>query len=138
MKKTKKNKGGRPLLFDSKTKLQSAIDKYFEECKNNKAIFIDKMGKSHRVSDPIIPTIAGCAYEIEMDRQTFYNYAKKDKFFDTIKKARNYIIAQWESKLINTNANAGGIIFTAKNYGYADKQEIQHSGGVTIIRDDIR
>ena len=128
---------GRPPFYTNSDEMQVLIDKYFKECKDHKTTVFDKSGKPYEVNIPIIPTIAGCAYAVGMDRQTFYNYAKKDEFVDTIKKARDFIISQWESKLINTNANAGGIIFAGKNYGYSDKQEIEHSGGVKIIKDDI-
>jgi hypothetical protein len=116
-----KHPGGRPPIYDTRGKLFLKIKKYFWKCKRER----------------LIPTIAGCAYATGMDRSSFYDYEKKDEFSDTIKNARNFIIAQWESKLVNTNANAGGIIFIARNYGYTDKQEIQHSGGVKIIRDSI-
>lgn len=126
-----KNKGGRPLAFKSVEELQKKIDNYFLECKEHAAPFIDKMGKAVVISNPLIPTIAGLAYAIGVDRQTIYNYANKDEYFDTIKKARDYIVSCIESKLVNTNANAGGVIFLAKNYGYHDKQELGISGTIT-------
>lgn len=133
----KKNNIGRPPIFQTPEELQTAIEAYFNECRNNKTKVLTKDGKVVDLPDPKIPTIAGCAYAVGMDRHTFYDYENKDEFSHTIKRARNYIIAQWESKCINTNANAGGIIFIAKNYGYTDKQEFEHSGGVKILRDTI-
>jgi hypothetical protein len=126
-----KHAGGRPSKYTPE-ELQTKIDKYFKKCLENKGVFIDKLGREHKVPDPIIPTIAGCAYEIDLDRESFYKYEKKDEFRNIIKKAREYIIAQWENKLINTNTNAGGIIFISKNYGYTDKQEIEVSGDVNF------
>lgn len=121
---------GRPVLYSTPAELQKLIDKYFQDCKNNKSDFVTKEGKILKVSNPLVPCIAGCAHAIGMDRSTFYDYELKDEFSYTIKKARNYIISTWESKMVNTNANAGGIIFAGKNYGYNDTQKIQHSGSI--------
>lgn len=122
-----KHAGGRPLLYQSKEELQQEIDKYFDECKHHKTTIITKSGESIETEEPLIPTIAGLAYHLGVDRQTIYNYEKRDEFFDTIKKNRDYIIAQMESSLMNSDGNVTGKIFLAKNYGYTDKQEIEHS-----------
>lgn len=127
-KKEEKNKGGRPLLFASKKDLQAAIDKYLKECQSNIIDFITKDGDVIQINKPLIPTIAGLAYALGVDRQTIYNYSYRDEYFDTIKKTREYIISQIESKLANIDGNIAGTIFLAKNYGYSDKQEFEHSG----------
>ena len=108
----KGNKGGRPLAFKSEEELQAAIDDYFEE--------------------ETIVTMAGLAFHLGIDRQTLYNYEKKQEYFDIIKKARNRILIQLEKSLM-TEGKAGQI-FLAKNYGYTDKQEMEHTGevGVTV------
>ncbi len=126
MEKTKKNKPakvGRPQKFDKKEQIQKIIDDYFNKCAERKTKVLTKAGLIVELDDPLIPTMAGLAYELGMSRDTLYQYAEKNEFSDTIKKARNYIISQWESKLANTNSNAGGIIFLAKNYGYKDKSD---------------
>lgn len=110
-----KNKGGRPPLYNSPEELDELIQKYFEDCE--------------RRERP--PTIAGLAYWLEIDRQTIYNYSNKDKFFGTIKKARDRIIMNIEEELI-TRGN-GGTVFLAKNYGYTDRQEIDHSGNLQTV-----
>ena len=121
---TKKHAGGRPLLFKSPKELQDKIDIYFDECKKNKSTITTKDGVL-TVDTPLIPTIAGLAYALNTDRHTIYNYEQKDEYFHIIKKARDFIFSQIESKLQNSNTNAAGTIFLLKNYGYSDKQEIE-------------
>jgi hypothetical protein len=103
--------GGRPLKFKTPQELEKAITAYFDKCEKEKR--------------PM--TYAGLALALDMDYQTFYNYEKRDEFFDTIKKARDTVRAYVEEQMfIRGNA---GVIFYAKNYGYTDRQEVavEHS-----------
>lgn len=104
----------RPLKYKTNEELKTAIDEYFDYCKEN-----DKP-----------ETIARLAYWLEVDRTTIYNYEKKDEFLNTIKRARDRIIAGLEEALFTEGKT--GQIFLAKNYGYADKQEHEHSGNVGL------
>ena len=106
--------GGRPLKYKTDDELREAIDNYFEYCKQNKKP----------------ETIAGIAYHLGIERQSVYNYEKRDDFFDTVKKARDRILAGLEEALFTEGKS--GQIFLAKNYGYTDKQEIEHSGDIEI------
>jgi len=124
--KTKKNPKGKPPKFSSVEELQGLIDEYFKECKEHKSNIITKEGKVVVADDPIIPTIAGLAYRLHTDRHTIYNYAAKDdEYFHVIKRAREYILSQIESRLANGGGNIVGTIFLAKNYGYQDKKEVE-------------
>ena len=109
-----KHAGGRPPKFKNKEELQVLIDGYFEDCTVRERP----------------PTIAGLAYWLDVDRRTIYYYEKRDEFFHTIKRARDKIIMNIEEELI-LKGNSG-TIFLAKNYGYTDKQEVEHSGGMSI------
>lgn len=100
---------GRPRKWENKEALQKDIDRYWKYCKDEERP----------------PTIAGLAYYLDVDRQTIYNYAKNDEYFDTIKKARNYIMMNLEEEAI-INGRAG-TIFVMKNYGYQDKQEVENT-----------
>lgn len=119
-----KNKGGRPLIYETEEELEKVIQEYYEECKNHKKEVLSKSGEPVLISSPKIPTIAGLAYSIGVDRGTIYNYEHKDQFFNTIKKHRDYILYQLEDQMMNSDGNVTGKIFLAKNYGYTDKQEI--------------
>ena len=104
-----KHAGGRPPKYKIKEEMQEAIDKYFNECKNERR--------------PI--TFTGLAYSIGLSRQGLLNYSDKEEFFDTIKKARDYVEMTLEERLIGTSGIATGIIFNLKNnYDWKDKQDI--------------
>ena len=103
---------GRPLIFKTNEELKEAVNKYFDYCSENKRP----------------ETIAGLAYHLGIERQSIYNYEKRDAFFDTIKGARDRILAGLEEALFTEGKS--GQIFLAKNYGYSDKQEHEHTGNI--------
>lgn len=121
-KKPTRDRPGQPPKFETPEDLQKCIDKYKD--------YLEDTGKP--------PTIAGLAYYTGIDRGTIYNYKEKDEFFNTIKAFRDYVIMTYEEYSI-TNSSVAGVIFLLKNYGYSDKQEIEHSGKTTqvVIVDDI-
>lgn len=97
-----KHAGGRPLLFDHPGKLQAEIETYF--------------------ASTLRPTLAGLAYALGIDRQTLYNYEKRQEFFDIIKKARDRVEVTYEERLIY-DTQPTGVIFALKNMGWKDKTE---------------
>lgn len=102
-----KHAGGRPPKYTEVEEMQKKIDKYFEDCKLNNRPY----------------TITGLGLALDMSRQDLINYSKKEKFFDTIKKAKMRVENYLEERLIN-DSSATGIIFNLKNnYGWKDKQE---------------
>ena len=115
-----KHAGGRPPKFESVEEL--------EECINNYKDYLEESGKP--------PTMAGLAYYTNIDRQTLYNYKKKDEFFDIIKKFVDWIKMTYEEIAIEHGGS--GIIFVMKQYGYTDKveQEItEHK--ITIVEPEF-
>jgi len=107
-------KKGRPKAYTEVEVMQQKIDKYFSECDQNKEPY----------------TITGLALALDLDRKSINNYAKDSEFFPTIKKAKLKVENYLEKRLIN-DSSATGIIFNLKNnYGWSDKQEIQHSGNI--------
>jgi hypothetical protein len=101
----------RPLIFKTAEELEAAINGYMATDK---------------------PTLAGLAYHLGIDRQTLYNYADRDEFFDTIKRARDYVESKYEERLIYENSPTG-VIFALKNMGWKDKSEIENSGNMGLI-----
>lgn len=102
----------RPLKFQSVEELQRKIDEYFEMC--------DEQGKPY--------TISGLAYFLGTNRQTLLNYEERDEYFDTIKRAKARIEAFVEESLWQPKI-ATGVIFNLKNnFGWQDKQNLEHSG----------
>lgn len=114
-----KNKGGRPLKYSDKQELQHKIDAYFEYCDN--FIVIDNDGEEQKAPKPY--TVAGLALWLDVDTETLRNYEKRDEFFGTIKRAKQRIEEQLETKLHGKTVT--GIIFNLKNnYGWKDRQDI--------------
>lgn len=94
----------RPLIFETPEDLSEAIKEYFET--NDR------------------PTLAGLAYALNIDRQTLYNYGKRDEFFDIIKRARDKVASVYEERLVYENSPTG-VIFALKNMGWQDKKEVE-------------
>ena len=118
------NKTGRPLLFKTVEDLQLAVDAYF--VKGNAEDNIDfgeawvELGDSEY---QFMPTMSGLALALGVDRKTITNYANKQEFFPTIKKARN-IVEQTLERRLYLNNPAGTIFNLKNNFGWADKSEI--------------
>lgn len=120
----RKHPGGRPPLFKTESELNKLIENYFKECKDHRETYITKQGKViEDLNIPQNPTIAGLAYALGIDRGTIYNYEKTEQFFNTIIRARDYIIQNFESKAANTDGNISGTLFLMQNYGYKTNSE---------------
>lgn len=105
-----KDKGGRPRIWDTPEALQEQIDQYYAWAKREKK--------------PL--TIERLAVFLDVDRQTILNYGKDDKFFGTVKKARDYVLASKMDMLNSLGGVKTGIIFDLKNnHGFVDRQELK-------------
>ncbi len=112
---------GRPRKFETVEELQLAIDKYFAECKESET--------------PL--TISGLAYAIDLTRENILVYEKDEnrkEYHDTVKKAKAFILAEQEARLVSGKNNPAGLIFSMKNnYNWRDQQDINLSlDGVEI------
>jgi hypothetical protein len=108
---------GQPRKYDAPEVMQKKIDSYFESEKK--------------------PTISGLCYVLGFEsRQSFYDYEKLPEYSYTIKRARLRMESRYETALLSPGS-ATGAIFALKNFGWKDKQELEHSGdvntGTTII-----
>lgn len=116
---------GRPPLFSKPEELQEQIDRYFKEGVTVKKVIVGKP-PNQQVVEVEVPTITGLAYFIGFEsRQSFYDYEEKADFTYTIKRARLFIEKEYE-ELLQTG-NTTGAIFALKNFGWTDKQEIDHT-----------
>ncbi len=103
---------GRPAEYETPEAMQEAITDYIQT----------NHGKL---------TITGLAYHLGFEsRQSFYDYEKRELFSYTVKRARMFIENEYEKLL--QSGNVTGAIFALKNFGWSDKQEIEHSGGVEV------
>jgi hypothetical protein len=110
-------------FYETPEEMQEKITEYFQSL-----IKIDKDGKEYTDH----PTITGLTYFLGFaDRKSFYNYEVKEKFSHTVKRSRLFIESAYESQLFKNNV--AGAIFALKNFGWTDKQEIEHSGKIEPI-----
>lgn len=111
-----KNKGGRPLKYETVEELDNAVESYFEKC--------------DREHEPY--TITGLALALDVDRRTLTNYSNKEEFFPTIKKAKLRVENYLEKRLIKDTSTTGIIFNLKNNFEWKDKQEIEHSGAIKL------
>lgn len=120
------NQGGRPPKFETAEEMQLAIDDYFASCDNHIRTIYDKEGGEDKgISDPLPYTMTGLAIALGFEsRQSLVDYKKKDRFSDTIKKARLRVEESIEQRMLKSNGVVAGVIFNAKNnFGWKDKTE---------------
>ena len=118
-----KHPGGRPRLYNSPEEMEKVIESYFEKCKQE--------------DRPL--TMQGLANALGMDRASLVNYSHREEFFDTLKKARDTVVAATEEKLLKSGQPTIGCIFWLKNNaGWVDKQEIESTSRVSLsVPDDV-
>lgn len=105
---------GRPKAYKEVKIMQQKIEKYFQECEQKQEPY----------------TITGLCIALDICRDTLSEYMKNEEFSDTIKKAKLKVENYLEKHLI-TDSSTTGIIFNLKNnFGWSDKQQIEHSGNV--------
>ncbi len=122
VKKQNKNPVGHPPLFRTKEALQAKIDLYFKEGATRKEVIINR--KKEII---VIPTITGLCYYLGFEsRQSFYDYGKRQEFSYTVKRARTFIEQEYEEQL--RCGNTIGAILALKNFGWTDRQELEHTG----------
>lgn len=98
---------GRPLKFPTVESLQERIDLYFNNTKEEEW------------------TVTGLALALDTNRDTLINYTERPEYFDTIKKAKEMVHNAYEKDL--RRKGRSGDIFALKNFGWSDKQEIDHT-----------
>jgi len=107
---------GRPLKFSSKKDLDTKIKSYFDSCWSVNSIGILSQTRPY--------TVTGLAVALDTSRQTLINYESRERFFDTIKKAKDKIENYNEEQLYR-NTQVAGVIFNLKNnYDWKDKTEL--------------
>lgn len=115
----KKDKGGRPLAFDSVEELEEKVNEFFTS--DDAHIINFKEGQEEKI---YAPTMSGLALFLDVDRKTITNYSNKEEYFPTIRKARARIESHLEKKLYGNNVT--GLIFNLKNnFDWKDKSEIE-------------
>jgi len=120
--KNPKSNAGRPLKFKTAAAMQKVIDEYFESV----TYFNDTGAKFLR------PTVSGLAYALDMSTESLRKYGNKDQFVATVKRAKQKVEIALEQGLYNGQVT--GLIFNLKNnFNWRDKQEVEQSGGITVV-----
>lgn len=126
---------GRPLKFKTAKAMQRAIDSYFELIKGVSRMedAFDKEGKPYQKIVwevfPEPPTITGLALHLGFEsRQSILDYEKRGDFSCTVKTARLRVEHAYEKHLASGDSPTGAI-FALKNFGWSDRQELDHTTG---------
>lgn len=120
-----KHPGGRPFIFKTPKALADAIDEYFDWCDNRtKSMFVKELGDNIQISDPAPYTMSGLAYALGVDRKTLLNYEGRDSYSSLVKRARQRVESDIETRMNDKQTFTPGLIFNAKNnFGWVDKTE---------------
>lgn len=106
--------GGRPPHYETAEEIAVKIDEYFKENKKK-------------------PTVTGLALFLGFcDRASVYDYAKRDKFSYTIKRAFTRIEQFHEERL--SEHSCTGAIFWLKNRGWnaEENTKVEHGGNMSF------
>ena len=127
---------GRPLLFKTAEEMQKKIDEYFDFCDNRiQQVYSAKSDGVIEIVNPAPYTMSGLALSLDMDRKSLLNYSKKEQFFPTIKRAKQKVHSDVETRLMEKNA-VGAIFNLKNNFGWKDKTEMELSGSLTDMTDE--
>lgn len=130
---------GKPRKYKTLEELENAIQEYFDKCKTEYEK--DEEGKVMVTTKnvPIVkynpPTITGLALALGFQsRQALINYeGYGEEYHYTIKKAKLFIENYIERGSLVGELHPIVSIFNLKNnYAWRDKQEIEHSGDMSI------
>lgn len=126
------NLGGAPAFYKTQQELKNKVDAYFLSIDGEfqNITHTDDEGNEFTericIREPEAATITGLALFLGFEsRQSVYDYEKNGKFSYTIKNARLKVENAYEKALLSKNAT--GAIFALKNFGWSDKQEIDHT-----------
>lgn len=107
------NKVGRPRKFANPEDLEKLLNEYFD-------------GKEYNEM-----TLTGLCLFLDINKDTFYEYAKRDEFKHIIDMARLRIENSYEIALRKDGGSEN--IFALKNFGWREKQEIEFTGNIESV-----
>jgi hypothetical protein len=115
------NPVGRPRKIESPEKFDELVDSYIALCQ--------------QANEPILLT--GLILSLGLtSKEGFYEYQNYEGFSDSVKRARMLVEMEYEKRL-NNGSNAAAPIFALKNFGWADKQEIDHTSSDGSIKPTV-
>lgn len=102
----------KPLMFKTPKAMERKIDKYFEETASDRY------------------TVSGLCLYLRCNKDTFYEYGKREGYKDVVDYARLRIENSYEMDLREKGRSSD--IFAMKNFGWKDKMEVEAAGGASI------
>ncbi len=109
--------GGREPFYKSAPEMQKRIDAYFESDK--------------------IPSVPGLAYALGFaSKQSLLEYEMKEEFSFPIKRAKLRIEVFNAQELHRKEGSVTGVIFTLKNMGWTDKQDVDMNIDLKTLSDE--
>ena len=114
---------GKNRKYKNADEMRVLVEEYFNICNQNKIPY----------------TMSGLARHLGLSRKTLLEYKKKygGEYADVIEEAKTRIEEFVETCLFKKSI-ATGVIFNLKNnFGWADKQEIEHTGDVNVKLEDL-
>lgn len=129
MKSDNPNPVGRPLKYKTVDELEAVIDEYFEFCDSRIKQIHTKEGTDMAITHPAPYTMSGLARRLNLSRQALMEYSHRDEFGDAIKRARDRIQEDVETRLMETSNQTGAIFNLKNNFAWKDKTEVEVEGG---------
>ena len=125
----KPNLGGRPPIYPNTQESYDTVAKLCNE-------YFESLSAKPTDFDP--PLVTGLTLFLGFEsKNTLYDYAKKDGFSDSIKKALTKIEMFHEMRTASGDKCTGNI-FVLKNFNWKDTQNIDHSGNVSNLPPEIK
>lgn len=119
----------RPLKYKTVDELQTAIDKYFDECEGKPLLNDDGKAVFDKYGNPVVigerpPTVTGLALALGFtNRQSLLNYQGKKQFLDTITRAKSRCEEYAEMRLYDRDGSRGAEFSLKYNFKWDDSKE---------------
>ena len=129
-----KDLGGRPFgtFKISVEQIKETWNKYITYCARFTVEHPTGSGKVVEVLRPRVPSIGEFLERLDISYQLWENYTKLEshkEFAETVGRINEIIQSRKVAALLNGEGNSTGLIFDLKaNYGWKDKQTVEHTG----------